>query len=939
MLGHIQSSTSSKLGRSVSTSDSYDIDQTLQKKTDTKIRNSDSLLIHPAAEKDGEAKALEDQATHSSIARVSAEEELALIEKVEKLELNAKSATKQADKPNAKVIASATSLSTSTVECIAFNNGQSGKAKSTVVKKSTVTFTAEKLASVFSRIDDVSSLVERLNDSSALSDLSSSNLTNGDAKLERIEIRWHLAAKMVSSFLSNQFFSANVITEVMQLEPFMQKELRQAVRNKIQGMLDHIVDGVKQYAELKVANEKEGLAALASLNNLRLITKNAGFISLEKDNLIKILRALRSLLNNINKYEEICQEQLNISASQVIAEIAVQIIKQPLNSEKFDRTLQRLFDYFKDLKEENNTYLAYRAAYACQALIKIYAQTRDKLFKENRGDRANDAEKTVNEDLAKQIEELNISKADKASATQSTASERNKKSTSEKKDDKEFVDDLAETWGTQQTSSWYRSLRKLDRIITERVAGEVEAKDLEKYLERLDFPEKSLARWGIFERRLNLLLNSRLKEGAWKEIFDSLSRFSLDRKIQNRSLKVNQGVFKSVTLPADENFSWTMPIQEEYSRQTLNNWIETQSIAEASLEDSIVKFKALLLSIPIFTPATSNLLIQHGKKVVMAKQKAKRADAKNNLQENPQKIEIQDSRLRFFRRLQWTNDRSVSNIASIKCVEGEDENRKVSYLIAYSMNKGERGGNKYFFTLNDEGGLIPPTYRKHSEPVLVGTKQVGRYRIRGEEIRSLKEVTEEYCASTNAPCVGGKQGQENCKEALVPFLPRFSFAIDYDGSKSAKGFEDLNKSHIDQLTEGHKKNQKPGDESEEESEAEYDVFVINSRHFHKRDLRNTQDRKEPVPVERFHTERNGKISEKRAVINQYFYSDPNRRIFADYAYPGKDSYRVSVVWEDNERILALDTLDTEVKSKAKPNSSVASKIEKTQQKFPKLAVA
>ncbi len=935
MLGHIQSSTSSKLRRSVSTSDSYDIDQTLQKETDTEIRNSDALLIHSTstAKKDGEAKTLEGQSTHSSIALVSADEELALIEKVEKLELNAKSAAKQADKLNAKVVASATSLSASTVECIAFNNGQFGKAKSAVVKKSTVTFTTEKLTSIFSRIDDVSSLVERLSDSSDLSDLSLSNLKKGNAKLERIEIRWHLAAKMVSAFLSNQFLSANVIAEVMQLEPFMQEELRQAVRNKIQGMLDHIVDGVKQYAELEAADENEGLAALASLNNLRLITTNAGFISLKKDNLIKTLRALRRLLENVDAYTKKYREQLNISASQILAEIAVQIAKEPLNSEKFDRTLQRLFDYFKNLKDKRDPYLVYRAAYARQALIDIYAQTRDKSSKGSSFDRATDAEKTVNEDLAKQVEELRISKAGTALATHHVTSGRNEKSTSSEKSKEEIADDFSIAWGTQQTSSWYQSLRALDQIIAKRVTGEVTLSALKKYLDRPLVSEGKLFLWGIYERGVNLLLNACLRKEGWREVFNLLSPNFFDRKIQLKSLNTTKSLFRSVILPTDEDFAWTMPTKEKYSRQKLELWLGEHGIDQILLKDSITKFEELL-SNRIFSPIASNLLTQHSKKMVLAEQRKRRADpASNPPEDGLHKIETQNSRLRFPRRLQWV-DQTEKNIALTKYVKTDLGNRKVIYLIAYSMGMGIgsltlKGESK--FTQKGE-----PRKRSHSEPILLGTEQVGSIAIKGEEVLSLKGFTREYCTSTNEPCSGKRQ--QNCKEALLPELLPFFFANDYSGSDDAKGFKKKIIDHLRKQSPNWESQYESDYKSDEESEAEYDAFLVHSPHFVGKDLNKAKDRKQSVPVERLYAHLNGRAFEKRDTTlrlgdDRYFYRDPKRQIFADYACPGEKGYRASVVQEDNKRILALDTLDTKGKSKAKPISSAASEIEKNQQTF------
>lgn len=188
-----------------------------------------------------------------------------------------------------------------------------------------------------------------------------------------------------------------------------------------------------------------------------------------------------------------------------------------------------------------------------------------------------------------------------------------------------------------------------------------------------------------------------------------------------------------------------------------------------------------------------------------------------------EKVKVNSSKLRFFRRLQLGLGGS-RNLAMIKFVKRKGRNRTVLYVVARSMGLGVEK-----LTLRDEViKTKAKTYKKrsHSEAVLRATQESGEIRTPNKRFK-LSEFTPEYASSTNEACGAS---HENCSQESVPFLSdKFYFAQDYSGSKDSQGFEKKNNRF--QRDVRNDDDQSETESEEDASDTEVNAVIVDEKQF------------------------------------------------------------------------------------------------------------
>jgi hypothetical protein len=184
-----------------------------------------------------------------------------------------------------------------------------------------------------------------------------------------------------------------------------------------------------------------------------------------------------------------------------------------------------------------------------------------------------------------------------------------------------------------------------------------------------------------------------------------------------------------------------------------------------------------------------------------------------------QQVQMNSSKMRFFRRLQLAHGGS-RNIAMVKLTlkkkGGSVAGPKVVYILARSLGIG-----KSKITLKNEAVTTKsktPKKRSHSEAVLRAVREIGLVGV-GKRRIALADYDLAYAASTNEAC-GNEDGMENCADESVPNLgvDVFYYTTPYSGSADSDGTEKANNAFQKDV-------RNRDDESESESEDDYEAFV------------------------------------------------------------------------------------------------------------------
>ncbi len=229
----------------------------------------------------------------------------------------------------------------------------------------------EPLIDTLSEVNDVTSLVQRLN--------APPDNTHQEKTDQRNKILWSLAAEMVSAFLKYNFISASTIIEIVQLKPFMCEALWQKVDNKFQEVLHLSIQ--RTYTLIK--NKGIEIVIFASLKSLDIFTRYIKYFSQQENNTIKIIDFLNDSTKHIKLNNSWLQREFHILASKILIDVFVYNAECKFQLNYSQRPLKNLFDHFSSLENTYDPYISYRASYTCQALISIYKSAN---FNKNKDD-------------------------------------------------------------------------------------------------------------------------------------------------------------------------------------------------------------------------------------------------------------------------------------------------------------------------------------------------------------------------------------------------------------------------------------------------------------------------------------------------------------------------------------------------------------------------
>ncbi len=177
-------------------------------------------------------------------------------------------------------------------------------------------------------------------------------------------------------------------------------------------------------------------------------------------------------------------------------------------------------------------------------------------------------------------------------------------------------------------------------------------------------------------------------------------------------------------------------------------------------------------------------------------------EQRKNTKTPAKKLPIGSSPLSPLRKINRICEGSERNIALAKLIKKNDNGDTIESIkiLARSMGRGP----KHIILTEDidkartaEGHLKK---RSHSEPILAAAiYESGQFNVDGE-ILDISGLELAYTASTNQPCFGDHQ--ENCKDLAETVLSPMGFGNDYEGHKSADGFNELREDHDEKIKEG-----------------------------------------------------------------------------------------------------------------------------------------
>ncbi|KAG0348327.1 hypothetical protein BGZ54_004669, partial [Gamsiella multidivaricata] len=198
--------------------------------------------------------------------------------------------------------------------------------------------------------------------SKASSSSSSTFVTESDEPLDKAQRDWiqakakdadekdrlcSLVTRVIAEFIDDDLKDAAMVAEVMYLAPVLNEE-------RYRKLLSDLIDGVAQSVLLDF-NLLEGLAQLIQ-------SASPGY--LHADDLVKILSALSTRLQDTHSSSSKHRYQLALAVSRVLDAMADSDVKG-LNREQLHEPLSA---YLEEMKNSSDPYLMYQAAYAYQAL-------------------------------------------------------------------------------------------------------------------------------------------------------------------------------------------------------------------------------------------------------------------------------------------------------------------------------------------------------------------------------------------------------------------------------------------------------------------------------------------------------------------------------------------------------------------------------------------
>ncbi|KAK3809361.1 MAG: hypothetical protein J3Q66DRAFT_405374 [Benniella sp.] len=157
-----------------------------------------------------------------------------------------------------------------------------------------------------------------------------------------------MAIEVVKAFKRDELKDAKTVAEVVYLAPVLNKDTFQTLISLFYSGIDH-----------------SGLLKIHQLEGLALSIQSADQGHLDADDLIKILVLLSTRLKDTHQQSSHHMHQLTLAMSQVLDAMADTKVTN-LDRQKLHEPLST---YLKELKESEDPYLVYQAAYAFQALL------------------------------------------------------------------------------------------------------------------------------------------------------------------------------------------------------------------------------------------------------------------------------------------------------------------------------------------------------------------------------------------------------------------------------------------------------------------------------------------------------------------------------------------------------------------------------------------